>query len=192
MADTQVTADTLTLEEFIRRYDQQPFELINGEIRRLVPTMSGHNRMTSALMWALLSYVKPQNLGEVYAEAPFVLTYESNWVKGLCVPDLMFIAAERLAAYRASDPDADRKPFTLVPDLVVEIISPNDKYSEVDEKVEAYLQDSVRLVWVVDLQRKKIAVHAPNTPQVWLAGDDKLTGGDVIPGFEIAVAGLFE
>ncbi len=192
MADTQVAADTLTLDEFIRRYDEQPFEFINGEIRRLSPTMFGHNYVASILIAALVGHITPRNLGRVFVEAPFVLTYERKWVKGSRVPDIMFVAAERIATYRASDPDASRKPLILVPDLVVEIISPNDKYSEVDEKVEAYLQDGVRLVWVVDLQRQKIAVHAPNTPQMWLSGDDKLAGGDVIPGFEIAVAGLFE
>jgi len=80
----------------------------------------------------------------------------------------------------------------MVPDLAVEVISPGDSYSEVDEKVERYLNDGVRMVLVVDPQRRKVVVHVPNSNRpTHLTENDILSGGDVLPGFEVKVADIF-
>ena len=185
----------MPLEEFIRLNDAQPFELINGERRPKLPTVAGHSETLRILFRALDNHTQTHKSGEVYSEATFILpdTYDANWVEGSRIPDVMFFSAERLAAYKAATPDWRDRPFAIVPDLVAEVISPTDKYSEVDEKVDAYLQDGVRLVWVLDPQRRKAVVHAPDAEHpVHLAGDALLDGGDVVPGFQIALPKLFE
>src|SRR5262249_33992178 len=126
----------LSIEEFIRLYDEQgPFEYVNGEFIPVSPTNSGHNILAKKIMNLLDGYTASRNLGEAFMEAPFVLEDKPNWVKGSRVPDVMFFRAERLKAFKANTPDWREKPFLLVPDLVVEIISPTDRYSDVADKI---------------------------------------------------------
>ncbi len=192
MTDTQISEGLMTIEEFIAEFDKHPFELINGERKILSPTMFDHGDVQSSLMTALTMFVTPRNLGKIFLDTPFVLAYERKWVKGSRVPDLMYFEASRLTAYKASDPDYGHKPPVLVPDLIVEIVSPTDRFTDVYAKVAAYLRDGVRLIWIIDLQRKLVIVFQKDKPEISLSGDDKLTGGDVIPGFEVTVRTLFE
>jgi Uma2 family endonuclease len=106
--------------------------------------------------------------------------------------------ADRINAYREANPDWKLKPYVLVPDLVVEVMSPNDDPDELDEKIDLYLADGVLMAWVMNPQRIKVSVYTP-TPdkprtkqQTNLFSGDVLTGGEIIPGFEIEVAKIFE
>ena len=199
MLEPAVTKIGMPMEEFIRLYDTEgPFELIDGERIPVMPNVVRHTKATKRLFLALERHAEARNLGEAFTEAPFVLTDQPNWVKGSRLPDVMFFSAERLAAYIAATPGYDLKPYILVPDLVVEVVSPNDNLRELDEKVDRYLLDGVRAVWVVDPQRKKVLIHtlnsrSPFTKQITtLQIGDTLTGGDIIPGFEMPVAKIFE
>jgi hypothetical protein len=72
-------------------------------------------------------------------------------------------------------------------------VSANDKYSEVDEKVDLYLKDGVRLISVLDPQRRKAIVYAPELEQpTHLKESAVLDGADIIPGFKITLSKLFE
>ncbi len=189
----------MPMEEFIRLYDTEgPFELINGERIPVMPTVAGHNRAIKRIFLALDHYGVAHKLGEAFTEAPFVLTDEPQWVEGSRVPDVMFFSAERLAAYVAATRDWELKPYVLVPDLVIEIMSPSDDPDELDEKVDLYLADGVLMAWVMNPRRIKVSVYtpAPDKPRakehVNLFSGDLLTGGDIVPGFEMPVATIFE
>lgn len=137
--------------------------------------------------------INHRNFGEAFAETPFAMTDTPDWVKGSRVPDVMFFTAERLAAYKAATPDWRSKPALIVPDLVVEIISPTDRFTEVEKKVTRYLVDGVRLVWIIDPEAQVVFVYQAGQKQrTRLAADDVLDDGEVIPGFTIRVAALFE
>jgi Uma2 family endonuclease len=128
-------------------------------------------------------------------EIPFILpdTYSPEWVKGSRVPDVMYFRAEKLAAYKADTKGYRRLPLMAVPDLVVEVVSSTDNYTDVNKKVTRYLSDGVKIVWVVGPQTKTLSVRLLGSKQQTnLSVDDKLTGGDVIPGFEISVASIFD
>lgn len=103
----------------------------------------------------------------------------------------MFYRMERITAYKSEDPDWEDKPFVLVPDLVVEVISRNDKYTVVNARVDRYLEDGVQIVWVFDPKPKTIIVRTLDSYSKFTV-KDTLTGGNVIPGFEIAVKAIFE
>jgi len=135
--------------------------------------------------------LKGKSLGEAFFEAAFVLTYQSDWVTGSRVPDILFVRIERLAAYTSSHPNWEDMPLVLVPDLAVEVISTNDNYSYVDAKVDLYLADGVEIVWVVDPKQKTVMVRGKDYYKKLRVGD-VLTGGEVIPGFELAVEKIFE
>ncbi len=72
------------------------------------------------------------------------------------------------------------------------MISPNDLYGEVEEKVDEYLLAGVRLVWVIDPQTKSIRIHRANRTVEDLNVTDELSGEDVVPGFRCRVADLFD
>jgi Uma2 family endonuclease len=199
MLEPAATKIGMPMEEFIRLYDSEgPFELIDGERIPKMPNVAGHDETTRTAFVALFQFTKENRLGEVMTESPFVLSYTSNWVTGSRQPDVMFYEAERINAYREATPDYKLKPYILVPDLVVEVVSPNDNLIELDEKVDRYLLDGVLAVWVLDPQRKKVFIHTltsrdPFTKQTTtLKQGDTLNAGAVIPGFEIALAALFE
>ena len=80
----------------------------------------------------------------------------------------------------------------LAPDLAVEVMSPGDTYTEVEEKVAEYFNAGVRLIWIVIPKTQSIHVYRPSKEALRLKSDDLLKGEDVLPGFEIKVAELFE
>jgi len=181
----------MTVEEFVRLYDKEgPFELVNGERIALSPNVSEHGVITMQLVSALLDYQKTTHRSQVFTEMPFVLVEESDWVKGSRVPDLMVFLEDRLSAHKAATPDWGQKPFLLVPDIAVEIISPNDLYGDVDDKVKGYLDDGVRNVWVINPRRKNVTIYRPGRFEI-LTGEDTLRGGEILPGFSLALAELF-
>jgi Uma2 family endonuclease len=192
MVKTGVTL--MTLDQFIERYGEQgPFEIIGEEIVEMTPQITRSAIIAGALFFELTLYLKTHPLGRLFSEAPFVLTAASNWVKGSRVPDVMFVRAERLAQLAQDDPDWQDKPLTIVPDLVAEIVSPTDKMSDVDKKIARYLDDGVRVVWVIEPSGQTVTIHTAGSKQLMrLTAEDTLSGGEVIPGFELAVTKLFE
>ncbi len=187
-----VSAGVMTLDEFIRRYDQEgPFEILDGEIVPKMPNVFGHSVVIKKVFVALLPY-EQQGYGEVFPETTFVLLDIADWVKGSRIPDLLFVSAGRLEAYRATRQDWQQKPLILVPDLVVEVVSPNDSYTEIGKRIVRYFEDGVRMVWVVDPQLKQVIVHVPDSDQqTKLSGNDVLTGGDVLLNFTLKLSDLF-
>jgi Uma2 family endonuclease len=79
----------------------------------------------------------------------------------------------------------------LAPDLAAEVISPNDLYEDVDQKVEEYIRAGVRLVWVLSPSNHTIRVYRLNGSSQSLREGDELDGEDVLPGFRCPVHDLF-
>ncbi len=181
----------MPMDEFIRQYEAAPFELVNGERIPLVPPVAEHGEIIRLLIRALFGYESLNPNIIVYTEMPFVLEESANWVKGSRVPDLMMYDKTRLDDYRMQTPDWKDKPFVLIPDLCVEVISASDTYVDVEDKVTEYLKDGVRLIWVFNPRSKTVTVHTPEKTAN-LKQNDTLTGGDVLPGFSVSVADLFK
>lgn len=185
-------AEGMPLEAFLQLDERA--ELINGKVKRKLAHLFEHDELLHVLFFLLSDYVRANKLGEVYMQLTFILPSQerTDWVKGARIPDLAYYAGTRMADYKAQTPDYGKKPRAIVPDFVIEIISPNDTLSDVDEKVDAYLADGVRLIWLVDPQRRKITVYSPDqeSPRI-VKGDSTLSPGDLLPGFEVNVARLF-
>jgi Uma2 family endonuclease len=176
----------MPLDEFMAAIDAQPFELVNGKHVRKLPTVFGHSLVVRNFFLEMDKYAELKGTGEVYTKTTFVLldAHDRNWVIGSRTPDLIFVATRRILDYKAENQDWDIRPLALVPDLVIEVVSPTDKVSELDEKIDAYLLDGVRLIWVVDPQRCKATVYAPDMEHpLHLNVNGVLDGGDVLPGF---------
>jgi Uma2 family endonuclease len=80
----------------------------------------------------------------------------------------------------------------MAPDLAVEVVSPNDRANDVQEKVGEYLAAGTRLVWVLWPRSRSVSVHAGRGVTHELGPDEELDGGEVLPGFRVRVANLFE
>ena len=102
--------------------------------------------------------------------------------------DVSFIRRDRLSLEQA----ISEGHLPIAPDLVVEVLSPNDLASDVHEKVQEYLRAGVQLVWVVDPQARLVEVHRVQGPGTILRENDDLDGEDVLPGFRCRVGDLFQ
>lgn len=144
-----------------------------------------HGRTVTRLAMLLGNFVGPRRLGVVYTgETGFVLARAPDTVRG---PDVAF-----LSAARERETESERGFIPGAPDLAIEALSPNDRMREVLGKVSDYLAAGCRLVWVVDPVRDEVSVfRSPFAPRV-LAGQDVLEGEDVLPGFSVRVAEIFE
>lgn len=192
--DTNAIDVTLMgLDEFMELYsDEGPFELADGERIPVSPQITRSGRIAGRLYRSLADHVDVNELGEVFSEVPFVITPQINWVKGSRVPDVMFVRAERLAELAEIDPHWEDKPLTIVPDLVVEVVSPTDRLANVNRKIARYLKDGVLVIWLIEADSKTVTIYKQGQKElIRLTIEDTLSGGDIIPGFEIPVAKLF-
>lgn len=101
-------------------------------------------------------------------------------------PDGMYFAPGRLPGDIVPD-----EHIHVVPDLVIEGISKNEKGEDILLKTVAYLEAGVRLVWAVYPQTRVVMVYRPARSVSWLSLGDVLSGEDVIPGFSVSVDQIF-
>ena len=176
-----------TVDEFMELIlpDDEQYELINGELvqmNRGGPAYE-HGKITTKILNSLYNYATEKGLGEVLTNLAFALTKSTS-----PIPDVAFISATRPAV---EDP---RKAYPGPPDLAIEVLSRTDIVFNVDEKIEAYLINGVRLVWIINPRRKTVEIFHPSTgfKSQCLIGKEELDGEEVIPGFKLAVEKLFD
>jgi Uma2 family endonuclease len=100
-------------------------------------------------------------------------------------PDVSYISHARAKGVRDSE-----IPY-LTPDLAVEVLSPSNRAGEMATKMAEYFANGTRLVWLADPKKRTVAVHAPDARPYILGNGEFLDGGDVLPGFRVAVNRLF-
>ncbi|MGH7476567.1 MAG: Uma2 family endonuclease [Longimicrobiales bacterium] len=177
-------AAPLTVEQFeaLPQEDAYRIELVRGRMVREPRPGGVHGEVVMRLVSALNEHVRSNGLGRVLVETGFRLPGEQATVRG---PDSAFIAAERLPP---------RPPvgfWTLAPDLAVEVVSPSDRWTAVEDKVEQYLTAGTRQVWVIDPFAGRAHIYGPGAHAQVLGAGDTIQGGDLLPGFRLALAELF-
>lgn len=181
----------MSMEDWLDQFGDEPFEFIDGEKIPMSPSVYGSNYIANLIRDALNEVVKPNQLGDVYLELTIVFTENTRWVRKSLIPDIAFVAADKLAAFRAQHPDTWKElPLMVIPDLVVEVISPTDRYTKVRNKVTRYLDEGVPLIWVLDYLEEVVEVYT-SQGRYELRKSDTLTAGDIIPGFELKLETLF-
>jgi Uma2 family endonuclease len=175
----------LTAEElFLIPSDGNKAELVGGMLVRMPATGALHGQVTARIGELLAAHVRQHGLGVVAAaETGFVLHRSPDTVRA---PDAAFIARERIP-----DAGVPEGYWPCAPDLAVEVISPGDRASDVEGKVEDYLAAGTRLVWVIHLRARQVCVYRPQHESCTLSGNDELRGGAVLPGFSCLVRELF-
>jgi Uma2 family endonuclease len=174
----------ITVEEFIRVIAQPEnadrlFELINGEMVEKVPTQL-HALIASLFNALLYLYMQKNPIGWVFSEIRIKLADDDLNDR---IPDIAVV----LKAGRTFEADA---PLSHMPDLAVEIQSPGQSDKLMTDKAAYYLANDARMVWIVYPTKRLVEVLTP-TDRKLLTEADTLDGGDVLPGFTLAVRDIF-
>jgi Uma2 family endonuclease len=174
-----------TIEDLERLGDTEcRYDLIRGELIEMPPTGFEHGDIALAIGTELRLFAQRTGLGRAAgSEAGYVLSEDPPV---LLAPDASFVLNERLP-----ERSERRRFLRLAPDLAVEVVSPSDPARYVHQKVTEYLEAGVRLVWVIEPDRRTITIHEANLPSRTLTVDNILDGGDVLPAFSVAVADIF-
>ena len=180
------TARPMTAEELLDLPDDGfRYELIRGKLRKRLPAGQTHGEYASNINISLGGYVKANHLGKTYiAYTGYILATDSVHV---LAPDLAFISNDRLSEIGESDGFAQGAP-----DVAVEIISPNDRYTDVEEKVEDWLNAGCSAVIVVNPRRRTANLHRSPTDMTTLTESDTLELDDIVPGWRMPVKDIFE
>ena len=159
-------------------------ELIRGVFCETMPAGQLHGTIVMRLGAKLIDFVEPAGLGTVVGSDSGVwLERDPDTVRE---PDIAFTSARRLPLGQATTGYAE-----VVPDLVVEVASPNDRRDELHDKARMWLSYGVRLAWVIYPDSRSAQVHRPDQPAEFLTAEATLDGHDVLPGFACPLAKVF-
>jgi len=182
-----VVEDFVSLEEFQQMTEEDAYrvELVRGRILREPPPAEAHDWLSFELGWAIRTFAREHDLGIVVANSTFILHVDPPTVR---MPDVAFIAKRSLPTGGFSM----ERSWRVAADLAVEVLSPSNTAIEIQQKVLEYLDCGTRLVWVVDPAARCVTVYRSRVDIRLLKEQDVLEGGDVLPGFRLQLAELFE
>jgi Uma2 family endonuclease len=173
----------MTAEELLRLPDDgMRHELIDGELRTMAPAGGSHGRDGAWAHLHLGNHIQAHGLGDMFmAETGFLLRRQPDRVRA---PDFAFIRAGQV-------PPEGLPPgyVPIPPDLVLEVVSPDDTAAEIRQKVQEWLEFGCRAVWVLFAGPRLDAYSADGSVRAYGPGDE-LDGGDVLPGFRMPLRDL--
>jgi Uma2 family endonuclease len=178
-------SELMTAEDLeLVRIPGKATELVRGRLVVREPPGTYHGIIQSRLHLLVGEYVRAHRLGEVCGQdTGFKIASNPDTVRG---PDVAFIRADRVSGI------ARRGYAPLAPDLIVEVLSPDDRRGEVLAKIGEWLDAGVRLAWVVDPERREAHVYRPDGSVSVLEASGTLDGEDVLPGFAGSLSEVFE
>ncbi len=183
---TAPAAQRVQPEDLLAMQDGHRFELIDGEL--VERNMSVESSVVAfRLNMRLGVLIEERGLGFGFqADCGLMIFPWKHRGRDVRFADGGFVARGRVPAGYTG-----KGHLTLAPDLIFEVVSPNDLAEEVETKVADYLQAGVKLVWVLHPETETVYVQRADRTSSRLAGDDVLSGESVIPGFEVVISELF-
>lgn len=184
---TETPIRLMTAEEFAELPDAEhggKMELLSGRVVTHMPVGRPHGQIASEILVELKLFARANALGEVAMETGFILNRRPDVVRA---PDVHFVSAKRLQGI------PNRGFMELSPDLAVEVLSPDDRQSEMNVKVAQYRLAGTKRVWVVDPETKTVMVYRPDGPSL-LELDGTLNSDDAsfeVAGFELPLREIF-
>jgi Uma2 family endonuclease len=171
--------------EFVNRpeNDNRSFELIRGEVVELPRPKRLHGVVCSNVVFELKLYARRIQKGHVVGnDAGVILEEDPDTVVG---PDVAYFT--------------DKSRFQDIPDgwavvaplLVVEVLSPSDRPGKTNARVKDYLDNGVRVVWVIDCEEENVTVYRLDRRFEVIPKTGELTGGDELPDFHCPVRNFF-
>ena len=182
-----MTATKLMTAEDLWEMPEVPgkqFELANGELVEMPTAGAVHNAIMLLLASLIQTHSRQHRLGRTFGDGlGYILQRNPDVVR---IPDVSFVRRENVPASGI--------PVSFWvgrPDLAVEIVSPHDRANEVRAKVRAYIEHGVPLVWVCWPATRTISIYDSDGRTYELGPDDTLDGSDILPGFSMRVADVF-
>ncbi|NEQ99411.1 MAG: Uma2 family endonuclease [Cyanothece sp. SIO2G6] len=175
-----------TDEEFMALpQDGHRYEIVNGALVDMGNSGALHGHIAIVISSALFAVVNAQKLGALFDSSTAFKMNNGNKRS----PDISFFAKERLQGMT----ELPTGFLEGAPDLAVEILSPGNTVEEIEEKITEYFDNDARLVWVISPTQHYILVYrCAQEPDRLLKSVDSLDGEEVIPGFTLPVADLFQ
>ncbi len=173
------TKTLLTVEEFTPLLEARDvrYELVEGELITMSPTMARHNLVRDKLLLILKGFLENANLGTVISEQPFHLFGST-----VRIPDVAFLRSGK-------DLPLDKLPGGA-PDIALEVVSPTNTPREIDQRISDYFAAGCKRVWVLYPEHREAYIHglAGVTRR---RGDEVLEDAELLPGFSVRVSTLF-
>jgi Uma2 family endonuclease len=158
-------------------------ELVRGRLIVSEPPGTFHGKLAGRLLVEVGAFVKAHRLGEVFSQdTGFKIAANPDTVRA---PDLAFLGHERLALV------ARRGYAAVAPDLIAEIVSPDDRPGEGRAKIAEWLSAGVRLAWELDPDQQTVWVHRPDGATTMVEANGVLDGDAVLPGFGCELKDLY-
>jgi Uma2 family endonuclease len=183
----QATATLNPMAAAVDSVKEDPlYEIVNG-LKVESPPMSIYAAwIASRLQSRMGSFVEAHGLGIVVTEGLFILDPVKDLRRR---PDVAFVS---VASWPLTRPLPETGDWQTIPDLAVEIISPNDVFQDVLAKMREYFRLGVKQVWIVLPVDREIYVYdSPKDVRI-LTADDELDGGTLLPGLRLPVGSIFQ
>jgi Uma2 family endonuclease len=175
---SEIDREEWEAEERVREFEFDP------ETDEDYPMSAISSQVAIQLTRKLIVQVDPFGLGTVLPETLINLGTSNRNVR----PDVAFVSPNRWPINR---PAPRAKAWPVIPELVVEVISPTDRAEEVLRKIDDYFKAGVQLVWVVWPDQELVYVYTSRTQIEILERERELTGGTVLPGFHVPLQEIF-
>lgn len=161
---------------------QKTCELVDGTLVRK-PMGCPESLLAIAIASLLHAFVRPTRMAVIIGpDGPI------RFLPGqLREPDVSLFLRDRLPEGKLPT----QQVTDLIPDLVVEVLSPSNTRREIEKKLELYQSRGVRIVWIVEPKKRTVKVHRQSEPAILLTEADTMTGEPVLPGFSLPLADLF-
>jgi Uma2 family endonuclease len=183
---TEAKPKLLTAEEFMKSdLGEGTFELVRGKVVKLTPPMHEHAVVCNNVAGLFWDYGRRSGYGYSLCNDAVVVTERGpDTVRGA---DICFYSHTRRPRK-----EVGRSLPKVVPDVVVEVVSPGNRRGEIMQKVSEYLNAGVLLVWVVYPAKRKVFLYRPgDEPAIVLGEFDTIENLPELPGFRCAVSELF-
>lgn len=177
----------MTLDEFFRRHGGDYAEFVNGRVVILPPNALRHGLVCATAAYRLGVHVEAHQLGHITTNNSFVLVPTPDDPTRVRGPDICYFSHARMPKGTDLDEHMD-----VTPELIFEVMSPSDLWTEVFTKVGEYLANGVLAVVVLNADKRSASVCRPGPTQEDVFAADTLTLPDVLPGFAVPVARLFD
>jgi Uma2 family endonuclease len=180
MEQSKTRITTEAFEEFLATHHEGLYELIEGEIVEKMVTEQ-HGSIAVNISAAIHAYLKKNKIGRVSVEARHAPVDDKFNDR---LPDVSF--------RQTNAPAVEKGAVQGMPDLAVEIKSPDDSNKQMRATADFYLANGCKMVWLVFPDKKFVEVHQPDGNYETYVEGDTISGGDVLPDFIMPVAEIFE
>lgn len=175
----------MTAEEFARDYADRRAELVKGRVVESPMPQMKHGKVCYRATITLGTFVEAHDLGHIMTNDTWMVVQRGpDTVRGA---DILFISYARLP--KGNVPDG---MLEVAPELVFEVRSPSDRWTDMIAKMLEYLSAGVSVVVILDPKTESASVFRPDDRQDIFEKADTLTVPDVLPGFAVPVKSLFE